>query len=112
MPQGGIWSPLLFDLFVQRLPKEVQHVMMLCYADDTTILMRVSTDVRQRCAMLLHSDLEKMLTFGKECLLELEAKKTEVITVSKKRDPERSPPLVMDGLVIAENKTLEILGFT
>ena len=36
VPQGGIWSPLLFDLFVRKLPQQVQHAAMLCYADDTT----------------------------------------------------------------------------
>ena len=34
VPQGGIWSPLLFDLFVRKLPQQVQHAAMLCYADD------------------------------------------------------------------------------
>ena len=39
VPQGGIWSPLLFDLFVWKLPQQVQHAAMLCYADDTTLLI-------------------------------------------------------------------------
>ena len=38
--QGGIWSPLLFHLLA------VQHAMMLCFADDTTILMSVQVEGR------------------------------------------------------------------
>ena len=75
---------------------------MLCYADDTTILMRVPTGGRKTCATLLNSDLERILTFGKKWLLEFEAKKTKAITISRKRDPDDNPPLVMDGSVIAE----------
>ena len=112
VPQGGIWSPLLFDLFVRKLPREVQHAVMLCYADDTTILMRVPTGGRKTCATMLNSDLERILNFGKKWLLEFEAKKTKAITISRKRDPDENPPLVMDGTTIAENETLEVLGFT
>ena len=68
--QGGtLCSLLLFDLFVRRLPREVQHTLMLCYAD--------------------------------------EAKKTKAITISRKRDPDGNPPLVKNGSMIAENKTLK-----
>ena len=74
---------------------------MLCYADDTTILMRVLTGGRKTCAALLNSDLERDMTFGKKWLLVFEAKKTKAITISRK--------LVMDGSVTAENETLEVL---
>ena len=48
VPQGGIWSPFLFDLFVRKLPQQVQHAAMLCYADDTTLLMRIPTE-KSKC---------------------------------------------------------------
>ena len=110
VPQGGIWSPLLFDLFVRKLPREVQHAVMLFYADDTTILMRVLTGGRKTCAAMLNSDLERILNFGKKWLLEFEVKKTKAITISRKRDPDENPPLVRDGTKIAENETLEVWG--
>ena len=56
---------VVFDLFVQTLPREVQHTMMLCYADDTTILMRVPTGGRKSCAAMLNSDLKRIHNFGK-----------------------------------------------
>ena len=66
---------MLLDLFVQKLPREVQHAMMLCYADDTTILVKVSTGGRKTCATILNSNLERILNFGKKWLLEFETKK-------------------------------------
>ena len=85
---------------------------MLCYADDTTILMRIPTGGRTKCATMLNSDLERILYCGKKWLLKFEAKKTKAITISRKRHPIENPPLVMNGTTIAENETLEVLGFT
>ena len=56
--------------------------------------------------------LERLLNYGKSWLLEFEVKKTQALTVSRKRDPNNNPPLVMDGIPIAESKTLKILGYT
>ena len=63
------------------------------------------------CAALLNSDLESLLNYGKSWLLEFEVKKTQALTVSRKRDPNKNPPLVMDGIPFAERKTLKILGY-
>ena len=112
VPQGGIWSQLLFDLFVKELPQQLQHAAMLCYADDTTLLMRIPTGHREMCAALLNSDLESPLNYGKSWLLEFEVNKTQALTVSRKRNPNKNPPLVMDGDPIAKSKTLKIHGYT
>ena len=112
VPQGGIWSPLLFDQFVRKLPTEVQHAAMPFYADDTTILVRVPTGGRMTCAALLNSDLQRITKFGKKWLLEFEANKTKAITISRKRYLSENPLLVMNRTAIAENETLKDLGFT
>ena len=48
---------------------------------------------------------------ARKWLLEFEAKKSKAITISKKRDVV-ALPLVMNGEMIPENETLNILGFT
>ena len=83
VPQGRIWSPLLFDLFIRGLPEEARHVAMLCYADDVTLVMRIPTGERETSAALLKSDIERILDFGKKWLLQFEAKKAKAITISK-----------------------------
>ena len=52
VPQKGIWSPLLFALFVRK------HVLMLCYAGITTLLKWIPSGIEEICATLLSSDLE------------------------------------------------------
>ena len=43
MPEGSILGPLLFILYANDLPQEVQHCEVKQYADDTT-LSHVSSD--------------------------------------------------------------------
>ncbi|CAM9944976.1 unnamed protein product, partial [Heterosigma akashiwo] len=39
VPQGAIWSPLLFNLFVRNVPAEVKkEALCLFYADDLTLM--------------------------------------------------------------------------
>ena len=112
VPQGGIWSTMLFDLFIQRrLPEEARHAAKLCHADDVTLVMRIPTGERETSAVLLNLDIERILKFGKNWLLKFEAKKTKAITISKKRYVV-NVPLVMEEEVICENETLDVLGFT
>jgi len=34
VPQGGIWFPILFNLNIHHLPKQVSHCSMFQYNDD------------------------------------------------------------------------------
>ena len=38
VPQGAIWSPLLFNLYIRLLPSVVQFSSIIGYADDHTLL--------------------------------------------------------------------------
>lgn len=42
----------------------------VCYADDTTVLMRVPIGGRKKCGKLLNSNLERILNLAKQWLLE------------------------------------------
>ena len=80
VPQGGTWSLLLFDLFVRKLLRDVQHVVMLSYADDTTILMRVPTGERKMCCAQLRP--EETPELWQKWQLEFEAKKAKAIIIT------------------------------
>ena len=38
VPQGAIWFPLLFNLYIHLLPTVVKHCLIMGYADDHTLL--------------------------------------------------------------------------
>ena len=38
VPQGGVWSPLLFNLYVRHLPSQLGSCLLVSYADDSTLL--------------------------------------------------------------------------
>ena len=37
VPQGGVWCPILFNLYIHHLPKQVSHCDMFQYADDSSL---------------------------------------------------------------------------
>ena len=38
VPQGGVWSLLLFNLYVRHLPSQLESCLLVSYADDSTLL--------------------------------------------------------------------------
>ena len=38
VPQGAIWSPPLFNLYIRQLPTVVKHSLIVGYADDHTLI--------------------------------------------------------------------------
>ena len=66
VPQGAIWSPLLFDLFVRNVPKRVKHAMSLFYADDLTLICQIKEGERQNANDGLEEYLERLNNFGRE----------------------------------------------
>ena len=108
VPQGGIWSPLLFDLYIRELPR---HSSILCYADDITLFQRIPRTCRVQCAAGLNADLRCLLSYGASCLLVFEPSKTQVLTVSNRRDPFSNPSVVMNGTPVVESDSLKFLGY-
>ncbi|CAN0050088.1 unnamed protein product, partial [Heterosigma akashiwo] len=83
VPQGAIWSPLLFDLFVRNVPQRVREALCLFYADDLTLLKVIdrNNEAAQDAQLELNQDLKRLFRFGKEWLLEFEATKSFGLTI-------------------------------
>ena len=96
VPQGGIWSPLLFDLYIRELPRLICHSSIICYADDITLFQRILRNWRVQCAADLNADLQCLLSYGASWLLVFEPTKMQVLTVSNRRDPCFNP---LDGVL-------------
>jgi len=119
VPQGAIWSPLLFYLFIRNVPQRVREALCLFYADDLTLQKDVDKEegAVQRAAEELNDDLQCLYEFGKEwLLLEFEPTKSQelIITNSVVADNKVThPPLSMGGVIVEKKEQLEeALGFT
>ena len=70
VPQGAIWSPLLFDLFIRNVPHRAREVLCFFYANDLTLQKDVGREegAAQRAAEELNDDLQRLYEFSKEWL--------------------------------------------
>ena len=83
VPQGSILEPLLFILYVNNLPQEVEHCQVKQYADDTT-LSHVSSDAGSlECGLV--EDLESVARWVDANKLKLNVKKTQMLLMSRKQ---------------------------
>ena len=114
VPQGAIWSPTLFNLYIRLLPTVVKHSLIVGYADDHTLL-KIIPDKSDRvtAASQLNEDLEAISQFGKIWQITFAPSKTFSLLISLKRDllPNPHPPLTMDGTIIPESNSIKVLGF-
>ena len=111
VPQGGIWSPLLFNLYIRHLPDQVLHCDLFQYADDSSLMKVIpSKDDRTAAADELNADLDRIYSWGQTWNINFEPAKCRTLCVSLKRDVDLHPPLFMATLPIDEVDVLKILG--
>lgn len=79
VPQGSVLGPLLFVIFINDLPGKVKSNVYL-FADDTKIAKAVST---AEDALHLQDDLNRLLQWSRDWLLEFNLKKCHVLTLGR-----------------------------
>ena len=66
VPQGGVWSPLLFNLYVSHHTSQLESCLLVSYADDSTLLKIIPTkDSRLNAAAKINADLCRIADWGK-----------------------------------------------
>eukprot|EP00639_Heterosigma_akashiwo_P018202 CAMPEP_0206395626 /NCGR_PEP_ID=MMETSP0294-20121207/22227_1 /ASSEMBLY_ACC=CAM_ASM_000327 /TAXON_ID=39354 /ORGANISM="Heterosigma akashiwo, Strain CCMP2393" /LENGTH=98 /DNA_ID=CAMNT_0053850053 /DNA_START=602 /DNA_END=895 /DNA_ORIENTATION=- len=84
VPQGTIWSSLLFDLVIRNVPQRVREALCLFYADDLILQKHLDREegAAQWEAEELNSDLQRLYEFGKEWLLEFEPTTSQELIIT------------------------------
>lgn len=77
VPQGSVLGPVLFILFINDLPNNLQNCTVLTFADDTKIVSKVSavTDTQN-----LQLNLNKIINWSKANNMELNENKFELMS--------------------------------
>ena len=114
VPQGSIFAPTLFVLYINDLADDVACDIGIC-ADDTTLYSKCdqASDLWQQheLASELESDLRDTVASSKKRLVDLNAGKTQLVLFDRYNDT-GSVDVKMDGSVPEENSSFKMLGLT
>lgn len=108
VPQGALYSPTLYSVFTQDIPK-MEGIQLGIYADDTSISVSGNDPAAMQIRLQLYLDeLEEWCTNWK---IQINAEKTNAILFSKKRNPIR-PAVLYGDKQIEWKTTVKTLGVT
>ena len=82
-PEGSLVAPILFSLFINDLPSEINSNCLL-YADDAKIFRKVCTPMDGE---VLQRDLDRLQTWSAKWGLSLNPTKCKTLTVTLRRAP-------------------------
>jgi len=86
VPQGSILGPTLFLIFINDLNNVVSNKVCM-FADDTTIFSIVpNTSARKLIVDKLNDDLKNLENWSEKWLMKFNAKKTQLMIISRKKD--------------------------
>lgn len=111
VPQGSILGPVLYNLFVQDIPKHNQTTILAMYADDTAILSgsrRVSAIITK-----LQNHLDKLSEWFSKWRIQINPDKSQAIIFTNhpiKHSP--SSVLTLNNHNISWNNSVKYLGVT
>ena len=112
VPQGGIWSPKLWNFHIRELAQVVVDSMLMKYADDSALLKVIQTIADRRMAVAeVDRDLESIVEWGKLWKVAFEPKKTHAMLCTRKK-PGGMPQPIMDGKKIGSVSNMKLVGFT
>jgi hypothetical protein len=118
-PQGGIWSPKLWNFHIREMTVDLKFTKPFKYADDLGLLKTINTvssllDTNRSNAIAeLNSDLKTLFDYGQKWKVTFEPDKSHAMLVSNTRDcmyPSVSQLVLGDGHITFVEELL-VVGF-
>ena len=114
VPQGSILGPLLFLIYINDLPDDIESEIGL-FDDDTTLYSRHvgKTDaiISEVMAESLENDLQAVVDWCHKWLVTFNAAKTKLLSFNNYKKP-LQPPIVMANNTLPESSSFKLLGLT
>jgi hypothetical protein len=82
------------------------------FADDTTLYQHLNSENRQSVIKSLQRDLDTIKIWAEKWLVLYNAKKIQVMTISRKKQELKDPKFIFFETELAETDTLKFLGVT
>ena len=111
VPQGGVLSPLLFNLYLSKMPEPPPDVRLISYADDCQALSS-HNDINTICERI-NPYLDTLSVWFKERKLEISAEKsTATLFTTWSNEVSKTLNIKMDNKPVPTTKNPKILGLT
>ena len=112
VPQGTILGPTLFILYTNDCEDVLPDGTGLgTYADDTTMYQCLSTNDSILCsAAQLQTAVNAVAQWGDTWKIRFEPSKCQALTVDHYRPPRNLPPIIFNGMSVAEESEIKLLG--
>ena len=106
VPQGSVLGPVLFLIFIDDLPDDINSRTIL-FADDCILHRQISSENDQQ---LLQEDLDMLATWGKIWGMEFHPQRCSIMRISRARTP-RTFQYHLKGVPLSEKQSLKYLGW-
>ncbi len=111
VPQGGVLSLTLFNLYMSKMPAPPNNIKLVSYADDSNVL-ESGTNLKDICSDL-NNYLDVLNTWFKTRNLFISpSKSSTTIFTTTSKDFSADLPIVIDGEQVPKNNKPKFLGVT
>ncbi len=113
LPQGGIISPLAWDLVIDNLLVHLnkeKNISAIGYADDVAIVLDGLDPTT--LVNIAQSSVDKACRWGRSNDLNFNASKTEAVFFTRRRKPPPYKPLFVNGEAVKYSEVCKYLGVT